>query len=66
MDARLQTIVTTLRRRNPPPEDMGVELQERIVNAGLKQDLDEDDLVAAAEELGIDPGDLAEEMASWL
>jgi hypothetical protein len=66
MDARLKNIVTQLRRSNPPSEDVGLELQEAIVNAGLKQEVDESDIAEAADELGVDPGDLIEEMASWL
>ena len=66
MDRRLAAIVNDLRRHNPPSEDLGVLLQERIVNAGLKQELGEGDLVEAALTLGIDAGALVEEMASWL
>jgi len=66
MHRQLKLIVSGIRRSNPPGDDAGLKLQEEVVRAGIKHELDEDDLIEAAAELGIDPGDLAEEMASWL
>lgn len=66
MDARLAKIVSSIRRSNPPSDAASIELQEAVVNAGLKQELDESDLAEAAEQLGLDVGDFLEEMASWL
>lgn len=80
MNRELQQIVTELqraeRRANPDGDAdevvtpdglfLSTALQVRIVNAGLKPVLSEGDVINAALELGIDPGDLVEELASWL
>lgn len=70
MHPRLRQIVHDIRadakRRPNPPTDPLVELQERIVTAGLKQSLTEADLITAAKAVGVDPGDFLEELASWL
>lgn len=73
MDHRLARIVESLqgsdgRRRNPMASP-SLALQEAIVESGLKNDFDEDDLLAAAKRMGLDDDDAAaflEEFASWL
>lgn len=73
MDRRLAHIVESLQggagRRANPMASPSRALQAAIVEAGLKQDFTEDDLLEAAERMGLDDDDAAaflEELASWL
>lgn len=72
MDPRLRTIVDELaaRRPNPPGDDdaalQKARLQEQLVSRDLKHAFTEADLATAARALGLDPGDVLEELASWL
>ena len=52
-----------------PPYDPGVELQRELVDAGLADDITEDEALEAAVLAGVDTVDLdawAEQFASWL
>ena len=68
IDPRLQSIVSQIKNghRSNPEYSTDQQLQKLIVDRGLKKDFSEADLIIAARDLGVDPGDFLEELASWL
>ena len=67
MHPRLSAIVEALARRPNPPAD-GLAPLQALQQAIRRERLPvtEADLAEAAARLGLDPGDLSEELASWL